>query len=331
MRYGKKWTWIGWGICVILFLGVGLLIYQNRNLVDKLFSSKHNETVSGTSSDRTDKTELVGENTSGQNDISSDLQDIGQQNIMSDGDYLYTIHRQHGETCMVQIFAVEETKITQVWSASVGADARMNVDGGRLTVIYSESATEVRRMVWDVSDPGAPEEVTNEKETMEEVAGETSQSSKDSDETSADKQVTTTEYPFGEDLTLRLEITSAQGKQADIHLVMTHTSTGEKIHEQALRAQNSDWLNRMPDNVIVDHQHCYIGIGCQNKQGHSLYRLYHYNEADGFRKLAEYDWGKDSSQAESCGWIRGNDVYIFSPDGSRNVVYNVVSEEFLKH
>lgn len=326
MRFGNKWRWIGCMICVILISGVGLLILQKGTFSNKVSSNTEDKHVSDTSSDHTDEAELIGENPISDRNISQvHLQDLGQQNILSDGEYLYTIHRKNENEDLVQIFRVEESKISQVWSTSVGADARMNVDGGEFTIIYPENGTEECKKVWDVSDPGQPKEVSSERKAAKAASGATPQGIEPSTE---DREAMVAEYPFGEDLTFRLEIAMSQKKQGDIRLVMTRTSTGESLHDRLLRIRYSDWVSRMADNIIVDHQHSYIGIGCRSKQGHSLYQLYYYNEAEGFRKLAEYDWGEGYDDAESCGWIRGNQVYIFSPDGSRVVVYDVVSEEF---
>lgn len=207
------------------------------------------------------------------------LQELSRQNIISDGEYLYTLHRQADGTDFVQILRIMENGLEAVWNTSIPSNGTLPIE---------PNGTE------------APENTDKNK-------------------------IITVEYPFGRDLNLLLEIQPSGQKTAKVRLVMTHPSTGERLQKLSFSVGNTDWIERISENIIVDHQHCYIGIGSRNRKGQRIYQLFHYSEVDGFRKLTEYNWGKSGSLWESCGWIRGNDVYIFSPDGQKSIVYNAVS------
>lgn len=256
----------------------------------------------------------------------SGLQELGQQNIVSDGEYLYTVHRQMDETDLVQIFGVGENGLETIWSVSMNIGVRLNIDGGFLQAVYPENSTEEHIFLWEIEADGKPQEIENEIRPWEMTA-----SSKPAEESGMENigknETITTEYPFGRDLDLLLEVQTSSKETTKIKLQMIHPSTGERLQKLSFSVNNTDWTERIAENIIVDHQHCYLGIGSQNKQGQHLYQLYHYSEENGFRKLMEYNWGKNNNPWESCGWIRGNDVYIFSPDGRKSVVYNVVTEE----
>lgn len=315
MKIGKNWQWIAVVICVIILFSIGYIISwkwkQNHDFLQKKEMDE-----------KLNSTDVPHEETSSeQSNQPIRLQDLGRQNIISDGECLYTIHKQDDDADLVQIFRIEETKLIQLWSICVGAEARMSVNGGEFTVIYPQNEMEEHVTIWDVSDPDHPQEIRNDVVAVQEEAGEAAAMDDGND------SMITAEYPFGEDLTLLLEALPSEETQVRVSLIMMHTSTGERLQEQVCFVQNSDWLERMAENIIVDHQHCYIGIGCQNEQGHSIYELYHYNETDGFQELMQYDWGKTDNTYESCGWIRGNDVYFFSPDGQKSMLYDVVSEK----
>lgn len=219
------------------------------------------------------------------------VQEPGQQNIVSDGEYLYTVHRQTDKTDLLQSFQVGEAGLEVLWRKTTDIGARISIEGGNFQVVHPEQETE---------------------------AGN-----------AAKKETAATEYPFGRDLNLVLEVQDSHQKTAKIKLQMIHPSTGERLQKLSFFVNNTDWTERISENIIVDHQHCYIGFGRQNQKEQHLYQLYHYSEEGGFRKLMEYNWGKSENPWESCGWIRGNDVYIFSPGGRKSIIYNVVSEEII--
>lgn len=338
IKSGKKWRWITGAVCVILMLSIGGWMIHKGDYSAIMSRRQDQADVSDMSSDHTDKAELTEEaQSSGQDVLERGFEDFGQQNILSDGAYLYTIHNQRNGKGLARIFAVETSGVRQVWTTTVESNARMEVDRGKLTIVCPEKRT--HEWVWDVSDPCAPVKIAAGQQEETEGDGEASQAGenaakRESDapdiaaEQRTDPSAVTREYPFGADLTLRLEVESSQKKRVKVRLVMLRTSTGEALHTKALVIGDRDWLTRLPDNIMVDHQHSYIGIGCRSKRGHSLYRLYYYNEAAGFQKEMGYDWGVADIAAESCGWIRGNEVYVFSPDGSQAAVYDAVSGEW---
>lgn len=221
----------------------------------------------------------------------SEEEDSGRHNIVSDGEELYTIHRQTDGADLIQGFQTVESGLKTLWQKTREAGAGIRMESGELQIFQPAPKTEA-------------ENAAREGKRM-------------------------AEYPFGRDLNLTMEAESFQRDMVQIKLQMIHPSTGERLQKLSFFVNNSDWMARIAENIIVDHQHCYIGFGCRNKKGRHMYRFYHYAEVDGFRKLMEYNWGRSEASWESCAWIRGNDVYVFSPDGRKNILYNVVEDEII--
>lgn len=148
------------------------------------------------------------------------------------------------------------------------------------------------------------------------------------------KKTVRREYPFGKDLTLNVEVKDDTSEDK-LTIKMIQDSTDKIMHGMYLFVKNQSGLSVSADNILVDHQHGYVGIGsrqgptCQNRDCH--YHLYRYDEAEGlFSEVFDYSWDMPDAEQESMGWIRGNEVYVISPDGEQSVVYHVVSGQFSK-
>lgn len=132
------------------------------------------------------------------------------------------------------------------------------------------------------------------------------------------------EYAYDRDLTL---LVSVEGqRQTELHLQMRKDSTGGILAEKTITLGDQGSLQgngHAAWNVVVDHQRGYIGTGYVTDKGPG-YQMLHYEEGNFvpiwntvFLEKEDYKGG------QSIGWIRGNELFVISPDGKAVKQYDL--------